>query len=215
MATCPYTATNSITSGDRLYAPRGSFEPFMLWAWEQFDFDKEDWDDGRGYEAVTDETTPLNRTLNGLWCLTYSGAVPPDSHISSTSAILNWGWRYAQNKIDELDDGCNSGGAVAATQIGFGVDHWTQLYEPFFDQPVSLRAGTLVHEARHADGVVHDAGTNDSSWAFEGAWRWQVCWLGWFVTSGRASTPALKAAARQRANAILANNFVTKPGFVL
>jgi hypothetical protein len=212
MATCTYVVPNLDASGDNLYAPRICWQPFVDWAWDAFDFDQGDWDDGFGYEAVCDNTRALCRTLEGIWCLTYSAEDYRNE--SYDSNILQWGCRFARNAIDELDARCGDGSAYAATQEGFWVDDWTQLYLPFFyGEGVSLRAGTIVHESRHADGKGHDAGNNDSSWAYNGAWRWQVCWLAWFAYVGTRTSQAMKDAARQRANNILNSNFTTPPGF--
>ena len=212
MATCTASVPNLDASGDNLYAPRICWQPFVDWAWEAFDFDKDDWDDGFGYDQVCDNTRPLCRTLSGIWCLTYSSPNFPSE--SYNSNILEWGCRFARNAIDELDARCGSGGTIARTQWGPLVDDWTQLYLPYFyGQGVSLRAGTLIHEARHADGKGHDSGNNDSSWGYNGAWRWQVCWLAWFAAAGMSTSVAMKAQARQRANNIINNNFDTHPGF--
>ncbi len=211
MTSCTFNVPDLNASGDNLYGPRICWQPFIDWAWDAFDFDHDDWDDGFGYEAVCDNTRPLSRTMSGIWCLTYSA----DNYQNESydSNILQWGCRFARNAIDELDGRCGSGGAIAWSQWGPFVDDKTELYLPYFAQAVSLRAGTLVHEARHADGRGHDAGSNDSSWGYNGAWRWQVCWLAWFAAAGTRASSAMKTIARQRANNILNSNFVTPPGF--
>ena len=176
MTSCDVPLTDLNSSGDNLYGPRICWQPFIDWAWEAFDFDKEDWDQGFGFDDVCDNMLPLCRTLSAIWCLNYSAEdYRNDSYDGN---ILQWGCRFARNAIDELDARCGSGGAYARTQdAGLFADSWTQLYLPFFyDEGVSLRAGTLVHEARHADGKGHDSGGNDSSWEYNGAWKWQVCW---------------------------------------
>lgn len=212
MATCTATVPDLNSSGDNLYGPRICWQAFIDWAWDAFDFDKGDWDDGFGYEAVCDNTRPLSRTLSGIWCLTYSS--PNFPRESYNSNILEWGCRFARNNIDELDARCGSGGSIAYTRWGPIIDNYTQLYLPFFfGQGVSLRAGTLIHEARHADGKGHNSGSNDSSWSYNGAWRWQVCWLAWFAFEGVATSTAMKNQARQRANNIINTNFDTHPGF--
>ena len=162
---------------------------------------------------MCDNRRALCRTLAGVWCLTYSS--PSFPRESYNGNILEWGGRFARNAIDELDARCGDGDAFARTQWGPIVDNWTRLFLNFFyGQGVSRRAGTLLHEARHADGRGHDRGNNDSSWAYNGAWRWHVCWLGLvLVAEGRNSSAAMKAQARQRANNILNNNFAVHPGF--
>jgi hypothetical protein len=210
MTTCTFTVPDLNASGDNLYGPRICWQAFIDWAWDAFDFDHDDWDDGFGYEAVCDNRLPLSRTMSGIWCLTYSA--PDYTNESYDSNILQWGCRFARNAIDELDGRCGSG-AIAWTQWGPFVDDKTELYLAYFAQGVSLRAGTLVHEARHADGKGHDSGSNDSSWGYNGAWRWQVCWLAWFAFAGTRTSTAMKTMARQRANNIINSNFDTHPGF--
>lgn len=212
MATCTYSVPNLDASGDNLYAPRICWQPFIDWAWNAFDFDQGDWDDGFGYDAVCDRTQPLCRAMSGIWCLTYSS--PHFPRESYDSNILEWACRFARNHIDELDARCGSGGAFAQTQWGAFADDWTRLFLPFFySQGVSRRAGTLIHEARHADGKGHDSGNNDSSWGYNGAWRWHVCWLAWFAFEGLHTSAAMRTQATQRANNIINNNFDTHPGF--
>jgi hypothetical protein len=214
MASCTYTVPDLGSSGDNLYGPRICDQAFIDWAWDAHDFDQGDWDEGFGYEAVCDMTQPLGRTLAGIWCLNYSAEDYWNEDYSLD--ILHWGCRYVRENIDELDARCGDGIAFAKTQTAVIGDAWTQLYLPFFYlNGVSLRAGTLVHESRHAGGKGHDHGNNDSSWEYNGAWRWQVAWLAWFVFAGQRTSDALKTVARQRANAIINTNFTTHPGFTI
>jgi hypothetical protein len=215
MASCTYTVPDLAASGDVLYGPRICNQPFIDWAWDAFDFDKEDWDEGFGWDSACDITQPLARTFSGIWCLTYSAA--DYGNESYDADILHWGCRYARTHIDELDGRCGDGSAYARTHSGgLFVDEWTRLFLGFFYAiPVPDRAATLVHESRHAGGSHHDSGTNDSSWEYNGAWRWHVCWLAWFAFAGTRTTNAMKTLARQRANVILASNFAKPPGFTV
>jgi hypothetical protein len=211
MTTCTFNVPNLDATGDTLYGPRICNQPFIDWAWNAFDFDQGDWDDGFGYEEVCNNRRPLSRTMSGVWCLAYSAENYQNE--SYDSNILQWGCRFARNAIDEVDGRCGDGSAIARTTWGPFVDDRTELYLGYFAQSVSLRAGSLVHEARHADGRGHDAGNKDSSWGYNGAWRWQVCWLAWFAAAGTRTSAAMKTAARQRANNILNSDFVQNPGF--
>lgn len=212
MATCTATVPDLNTSGDNLYGPRICWQPFIDWAWDAFDFDKDDWDSGFGYENVCNNRLPLSRTLSGIWCLTYSSPRFPNE--SYNGNILEWGCRFARNALDELDARCGTGAYFAYTWWGPFTNDKTELYLPFFyELGVSNRAGTILHEARHADGKGHDSGNNDSSWGYNGAWRWHVCWLAWFAHEGVSTSAAMKTQARQRANNIINTRFVTHPGF--
>ena len=212
MASCTATVPNLDASGDNLYGPRICWQAFIDWAWDAFDFDKNDWDGGFGYFSVCDNRRPLSRTMSAIWCLTYSS--PNFPRESYNSNILEWGCRFARNAIDELDARCSRPGFLAWTQWGPFVNDWTQLYVPYwYSLGVSQRAGTLLHEARHADGKGHDSGNNDSSWGYNGAWRWEVAWLAWFNAEGQSTSTAMRTQARQRANNIINSRFVTHPGF--
>jgi hypothetical protein len=217
MSHCEYTVPNLTASGDGLYAARICNQPFIDWAWDIFDFDRDDWDEGFGWEAPCDISQPLARTFAAIWCLTYSAEDYRDE--GDGRDILHWGGRYARSHIDELDGRCgpDDKSVVARTHSGgLFVDEWTQLYMPFFYQrSVPERAGTLVHESRHAGGRPHDAGNLDSSWEYNGAWRWHVCWLAWFASTGRRTSTAMQLLARQRANIILTTGFVNPPGFTV
>jgi hypothetical protein len=218
MANCSYSVpsqTELAASGDQLYGPRICSQAFIDWAWDAHDFDKGDWDEGFGWDDCCDITEPLARTFNAIWCLNYSAE--DYTNESYGSDILHWGCRYVREHIDELDARCGDGTYVARTQTGgIFVDEWTQLALVFFfERAVCERAGTLVHEARHAGGKGHDAGNNDSSWEYNGAWRWHVCWLAWFAFAGVRTSQAMKTIAKQRANSILATRFTTPPGIAV
>ena len=58
MATCTATVPDLNTSGDNLYGPRICWQAFIDWAWDAFDFDKDDWDQGFGYFSVCDNRLP-------------------------------------------------------------------------------------------------------------------------------------------------------------
>lgn len=212
MASCSYSVPDLNASGDNLYGPRICWQPFIDWAWNAFDFDEGDWDDGFGYDSVCDNTKPLSRTMSGIWCLTYSS--PNFPRESYNGNILEWGCRFARNHIDELDARCGDGSAYARTYSGAFADDRTQLFLSFFyEHGVSNRAGTILHESRHADGKGHNSGNNDTNWAYNGAWRWHVSWLAWFAYEGRNASVAMKTQATQRANNIINSRFVEHPGF--
>jgi len=214
MASCTYRTPSKAqldASGDTLYGDRmAQSQAFFDWAWGAYDFDEGDWNEGFGHEDRWNRTKALARTMAGLYCLVYS---PGAGNWDPAGNILQWGWRYASRHIDELDARCGDGSAIASTRYGIIIDNYTNLYLGFFyGQGVVLRAGTIVHEARHADWKGHDDGNNDSSWEHNGAWRWQVVWLWWYCVSDEG-TPALRLQAKQRANAILATYFTSDPGF--
>ncbi len=212
MASCTATPGNPDSSGDSLYGPRACWQAFINWAWDAYDFDRGDWDDGFGYHNVCDNRYPLSRTMSAIWCLEYSA---PDASESYDRPILWWGGRYSRNHIDELDARCGDGSAFAQTRSGgWFVDEWTRLFLDFFyTQAVPSRAGTLVHEARHADAGKSHTGGRDPDWAYNGAFRFQIAWLAWFINQTNNTSTAMKTIARQDANVRLATRFITDPGF--
>jgi hypothetical protein len=202
-------------SGDALYGPRACNQDFMTWAWEAYDFDQADWDNGFGYEEPCQTTRPLARTYNALWCLENSAPGPEDS--TFTEPIIFWAGLYAREQIDELDGRCGSwDGPIATTHWGPIIDENTELYMPFFyTRSVPERAGTIIHEARHASWKSHDDDPLDSSWAYNGAWRYHVSWLAEFANKCLNTSPAMKALAVQRANQILDDRFTHRPEFFI
>lgn len=73
----------------------------------------------------------------------------------------------------------------------------------------------LLHEAHHAEGKGYDGGNNDSSRAYNGAWRGHVCWLAWVAYEGVGTSLAMRTQATQRANNILNSKLATLQGSAL
>ncbi len=188
--------------------------------WHDFDFDKDDWDNGFGYEDPCNINLPLGRTFSALNVLDFFGT----SKAENSSNWLPWFYAFSSNAIDELDARCDFGracdGCVLATTVsGPIIDNYTVLKWPFFyslDAP--SRAGTIVHEARHADGKGHNCGSGcprggscDSSWGYNGANTYQVLYLWWLYAEGRGIARPLRNMARNRANGILSSGFCNRP----
>ncbi len=228
MATCdsPTDVAPRTESGDALYGPRASVEAFIEWVRGHYPFSAVDWNTGWGWDTPTDFRYAFGRTLNAIWCLEYSSPTPSED-IDPDRRILDWAGRFARENFGGLqarcgDDWLNGDGTCAHFQ---GTDartgppvfgDWTDLYMPFFYcSEVPKRAGILIHEARHASGVGHDDNGFDSSWEYNGAWRWNVCWLAWYANACQNTNAPLKQLAVDRANVILGRDFTTDPGFRL
>ena len=224
-ATCSIPSHNNSSLGDSLYSPRVCNQSMINKFWNDFDFDKGDWDDGFGYYSVCNIDRPLNRTFSGLWLLLKSTPNPTTSTGDFNGNFLRWAYNYSAREIDELDGRCGNGGTsgvLATTYWGPFVNDRTQLKFPFFyGQGVPERAGTIVHEARHADGKGHVSdccprgGSCDSYWGDSRANSYQITYLWWFVDSGVNTTSAMKRRAQSRANSILSSGFCTPTSFRL
>jgi len=221
-ASCTYTVGNNTTSGDAALSSTACRQDMINYFWNGYDFDKDDWDNGFGYEAACDINKPLARTFNALVALHYSAPSPATSSSDYSGNILRWGGNYAMNNIDELDGRCGDGSARATTRTGgLFVDEWTQLYMPFFySENVIQRAGTILHESRHAGGKGHNGGSScprgsscDSNWSYSGGNQYQALWLWWFRVEGRGWTSAMSQQAKDEANYVISTGFVTTPPY--
>ena len=225
--TCIYQPGDNNDSGDNFYVSSMCNQPFVDAVWGHFDFDKDDWDEGFGYDAPCDVDQPLARTFNALYLLAYSAEDYATSPSDFSGIALRWAYPYSATKIDELDGRCGSGnknsGARATTYTGAFVDDRTVLKWPFFyGEVVVQRAGTVLHEARHADGKSHNGGSGcprmkscDTNWAYEGANMFQVLYLWWFRVDGTRTTTAMKNWARSEAQNVIDRAFNTNPGYVI
>lgn len=224
---CYYQPGNNTTSGDAFYGAFACNQTYITQFWDHFDFDKGDWDDGFGYEAACDLKRPLARTFNALWLLAYSAEDYAKKTSDFSGNALRWAYPYSSTHIDELDGRCGSGskdsGPRAMTMHGPIIDNYTNLYWPFFyGENVVQRAGTLLHEARHAAGKSHDGGSScprgascDSNWGYKGSNMYQVLYLWWFRVDGTRTTSAMRDFARTEAQNIINSGFKTNPGYVI
>jgi hypothetical protein len=225
--TCYYQPGDNNASGDTFYGVFTCDQRYIDQFWYHFHFDKGDWDDGFGYDDPCNLDQPLARTFNALYLLAYSAEDYARNTGDFSGNALRWAYPYAATVIDELDGRCGSGdrntGARATTYAGFWVDDRTVLKWPFFyGENVIQRAGTIVHEARHAAGVRHNGGSDcprgascDTTWEYEGANMYQVLYLWWFRVAGTRTTAAMRDYAKIEAQRIIDTGFNTNPGYVI
>jgi hypothetical protein len=174
--------------------------------------------------------------MNAIYVVNYADGPGSKSRSDFSGSILHWGGNYTMREIDELDARCGDGSKRAYTQWGW-QDNYTRLYLPFFyDENVVERAGTLIHEARHADWCGHDGndGSNKcparssscdedyydgcagiGSPSGRGACGYQAVWLWWFTVDADNITGSTirKDFARDEANRILDTMFDNDPCF--
>jgi hypothetical protein len=195
--------------------------------WNGFGFGSDDSWENRGYDDPCNNSMKLAQTFNALAVLGYAHTYSPNCDTNLEHVALG-GLCYAGNQINKLrarisDDDGN----LASTGSGLNNRQVT-LYNNFFTQDVGLRAGTIFHEARHADGCGHNAedrncyrkASCDKSWENgcpaagndAGANRYQVTFLRAYGVSPH-STGTLRLAALQKANVILRDAFRDDPCF--
>lgn len=196
---CKYQPENNNDSGDNFYISSACNQTYINQFWNHFDFDKGDWDEGFGYEAACDVNRPLARTFNSLYLLAYSAEDYAKSTSDFSGNALRWGYPYAATHIDELDGRCGSGdknsGARATTYTGAFADDRTVLKWPFFyGEVVVERAGTILHESRHAAGKSHNGGSGcprkgscDTNWAYNPTFRTSFCSTNTSIISSKNS----------------------------
>ena len=235
---CASPAKSDTCSAVMVTEPRVGGWCFQSWVdyfWDAYDFDEGDWDDGFGFSNACDLTRPLGRTFNAIYVLNYADGPGSKSRSDFSGSILHWGGNYSMREIDELDARCGDGGSRAYTRWGVFIDNYTNLYLPFFyGENVVERAGTLLHESRHADWCGHNG--NDGSnkcpsqsdscdESFEngcsgfgspsgrGAVGFQAVWLWWFTVDADSitGTSTRKAFARDEANRIFDTMFDVSP----
>jgi hypothetical protein len=222
MAECSVPAIpDKEISGDNLYGQRICDQPFVDWAWPAYRFNSDYWRNGFGFDDVCNTDLPAARTLSGIWLLNYSAENYQDEEYSSS--CLNWGCRYVREQARDLQAHCGDGTAIAAS-FGGRIELYLGC---FYTKDVPGRAETLMHESRHEGGKPHDAtfpswssfpvGATgaDSSWGYEGAWMYGALYLWWFYAAGARTTPAIRDAARVRAQFVIDNVFATHPGYVI
>ena len=229
---CPFTPVweTGVNYAFRCPTTTTTSSPLITFFRNAYDMDYEDWNDGFGVTVPCDMTYPLARTMNALQLLHYAMPVDPTSSGDFTGNMLHWGGNYTNREIDELDARCGNNTTARAKTFWGGLDDSTQLYMRFFmNMNVVDRAGTLIHEARHADGCAHNGndGSNacgwsdscDESWAdgcagsgTVGANRYKITWLHWYMLEGDSThkNSTMKAWAQAAANSVLANNFDVK-----
>jgi hypothetical protein len=224
----------STSQFDSFYAPLwGCKQSQVDDMWKRFSFDKDDWDGGMGWEDPCNDALPLKRTFNALQLMAYAFTTAPTCNTSSTNVGL-WAYCWAGNSLDELDAVC-SNSARAYTVAAPVVDNYTELYTPFFyEETVIQRAGTLFHEARHADGwCQHTGGCADGgescdpsyndgcvgigSSSGKGANGYTVLYMAWFANAARANWTnlSIRADAVAEGNRYLARRFEKDPCFRL
>jgi hypothetical protein len=202
-------------------------QSFINFWWDAYDYDFDDWTSGWGYQAPCDMTLPLARAFNANWILDRAAINFPTSTGDFSGNILRWGGNYAIREIDELDgrDCGFSNSPLATTYYGPFIDNYTQLWPKFFygGYDAVLRAGTLVHEARHADGFGHSesdtrcprGGSCDTRFGDSGANTYQVRWLSEFSSLATQHPIEMRRVAANRANAILRTGYRYDTGVVI
>jgi hypothetical protein len=200
-------------------------------AWKRFHMNKDAWQP-YGYGFPCSSVFPLARTFNAVFVLNYAGTPTPNCDFSGSNP-LPYASCYASKHIGDLEVAC-VGDSIATTYYGsLELDPRTALRKRFFyEEYVSLRAATLFHEARHAQGwCVHTdscpagAGACDPSWetgctglfssSGHGAYAMGIMYEMWFAYAARPefTNATIRDLEVADANGRLGRNFERDPCF--
>ena len=200
--------------------------------WSRYAMDKEDWDNGRGYDNYCNVTRMLGRTYIAYWVLDWSSPTPATTWDDFSGNALKWAGNYSAREIDELDGVC-AWGKFGYTKWGALIDNYTEVWLDFaYNLPAASRATTILHEARHADGwgsaehngndtddgppcLARDTGCDEiysDTWSGR-ANSIQLWFMTWYNAQAVNTTTFQKNWMRVRGNWILDNRFDTDPGW--
>ncbi|MDQ3802389.1 MAG: hypothetical protein M3416_00815 [Acidobacteriota bacterium] len=211
---CNYAPGDKGASGDAAFGALCT-QASINQHWNDFDFDKGDWDEGFGWDDACNTDQPLARTFNALNLLDFFGTSMP----AGSGNWLPWFYSYSSDQIDELDARCDFGqpnGCTNGRTFTGAQDNRTELYWPFYysnQLNVPSRAAVIVHEARHAAGKSHNCGncpngsSCDTDWAYGGANYLNIMYLWWVRAQGTGLTSAVRQMAQTRGNVLLGNRF--------
>lgn len=119
MAHCTYQVPDKNISGDNLYADKICNQPFVDWAWYNYNFDYDFWQNGWGYDDCCNSDKPLARTFNAIWALNYSSKDPWDESYDYDN-MLYWGGRFVREQIENYKLRAKCGDGSIATVFGAG-----------------------------------------------------------------------------------------------
>ena len=211
--TSPFqTALDLETSQDALLTPLMCTANFVNSAVRAFNFNRDYWDDGFGWNDACNNQLPMARTLNAIYLM---------------AATTEWWYVWTAGKISDLRAKCFYGddSTNKSTKAAYFHDIWrgVELYYPFFfDWNAVRKASVLVHETRHYDerhdaddGSCTDSGSCDNSWYTNGSNTFEVNFLAdFFCSEADLTTPTMRSYAMHRADYLLTNKFANLPGFV-
>lgn len=230
-AECSIPIHDNTFLGDTNYSPFVCSQP-LRGVWGDFGLTESRWIDF-GWNEVCSIDSPLNRTLSALWLLQNSAPDPTNSINDNSGDFLRQAYNYSAINIEKLVPGCGDDhpGIIAITfpeelvspsnetgETPFSKNR-IELYVPFFyNQAVSVRASTIVHEARHTQGITHDPcfclrGSCDRRWGDQKANDFEIYFLYLFANNGVNTTTAMKRRARQEGNEILTTAYCEVPFF--
>ena len=222
---CTITVPDKDISGDNYIFPLMN-QDHADYFWNNYGLagNSDNWSNA-GFNDWNNSDLPLGRLFAGLYILTYGGNAP------TSDCCLNWAAEYCREQIEDVRFSCVPGAATTrhAEGINFVDEYMKLMIDFFYSMSAVERAAVIFHECRHYDGVSHDAhfpswsdvygtdsgdGQADSAWG-QGAYCYEVSYLAEYTAFSLLGTPALRAAARLRANWCLDNCFATHPGFTI
>ncbi|RZS99467.1 hypothetical protein [Aquimarina brevivitae] len=219
--TCSVPPHDNVADGTSVYASGLCNQARVDHWWSVFNMRKSDWDSGFGFFDPCNLSRPLARTFAAMYLLTYSAEDYATNTGDYSGNALRWAYPYTANNTGRLQALCYKPGSTPGQWAGWAYGNRVELYLPYFyNFDVVMRAGTLLHEARHNGGKSHNGGSGcprgascDTNWSYQGSNMYEVLYLWWFAVDGTRTTSAIRNMARNRARAVQNNAFNTNPGF--
>ncbi|MCL2825414.1 MAG: hypothetical protein FWD57_15590 [Polyangiaceae bacterium] len=200
-----------------------------------FRFVASDWRDDMdpdrsGWNQQTHIGLPYARTMNALFVLAYGvSTTSPTKRDKNDPNFALRAYNYSRTGLKNLRANCDTS-AIAHANRGKKT---ITVHRPFYymrEQIPPVRAGTIVHEARHIRGnCVHQgscpAGAScdpnflngcvgKDSANGKGANGYKLIWLNWFATTARPGqiNDVIRSQVVDRGNWIIDHRFGTHPG---
>lgn len=132
---------------------------------------------------LTNFSCPWARHVNTLAFLQGASPTQPTSigdRYPSRTEFVTWGYRYIQQEVARFKAGASRDANASTSAVANTVTLYTGYFGREDTQPeaITARAAILIHEARHAEGCLHngnDRGGRCSAGSCDESWR-DGCW---------------------------------------
>lgn len=125
----------------------------------RYGIDRGDWAPDLGRDEC-DGWLQWSRTMNAIYILNYGDSAAGGKNTADFSGtILRWAGNFSMEHVDSIEPSCQDKSIVAESSILFGGI--TLYHDFFYSSGPAVRAGMLLHEARHTNMCSHNG--NDGS----------------------------------------------------